>query len=313
MKTKSDYICIIANRNRNHFIHTSMETLGKTVVEKTTGKNGTMTKIHGTVPPKRTSKKVNVVESTTDYSLFKSLSGNRIIDEGTVRRLIQSFEKRYLLSPILVNEKFEIIDGQHRFQAAKELSLPINYIVIPGYSLPEVQILNSNTKNWTKLDYLDSYCELEYPAYLTMQKFMEKFPEFGFRSAETLLTFNYWGVNYNTKLNKDRKQHKATGKVHVRVRKFESGELEIEDYAKSVGFANKILEYREFFEGYHRHVFVNTMVGLLDNPKFSHEEMIEKLRQQPTSLVACVTVQQYRTLIENIYNYKRREKVNLRF
>jgi len=256
---------------------------------------------------------VTVVETTTDYDLFKPLNGNRMIDESLIRRLVNSFSKRYLFSPILVNEYFEIVDGQHRYEAAKELNLPINYISVPGYGLHEIQILNSNTKNWTKLDYLDSYCELNIPAYLTMRDFMREFPEFGIRAVETLTTFNYWGANYNYKINRDRKESKQKNKVNVRTRRFEEGLLEIPDIEKSYKYARMILEYREFFTGYYRHSFVHTMVGLFDDERFKHEDFIEKVRMQPTSLVTCVTTEQYRALIENIYNYKLKNKVNLRF
>ena len=44
-------------------------------------------------------------------------------------------KKKYLVSPILVNEKMEVIDGQHRLQAQKELNLPTYYIKNKGYDL----------------------------------------------------------------------------------------------------------------------------------------------------------------------------------
>ena len=94
------------------------------------------------------------VMTTTDYELFKILGGNRTIKPKHVIELKESFSKKYLISPILVNEEYEIIDGQHRYLAAQDLNLPIHYIICKGYGLQEVQMLNSINKKWTAYDYL---------------------------------------------------------------------------------------------------------------------------------------------------------------
>ena len=79
----------------------------------------------------------------------------------------------YLFTVIIVNEKYEIIDGQHRFDVIQELKLPLNYIVCKGYGLNEVHILNQNSKTWTSDDYLDGYCKLGYKDYLKYKEFKE--------------------------------------------------------------------------------------------------------------------------------------------
>ena len=64
---------------------------------------------------------VNQVLQTNVHSIFKTQKGNRPINKNHLDRLILSMKKKYLISPILVNEKMEVIDGQHRLQAQKEL------------------------------------------------------------------------------------------------------------------------------------------------------------------------------------------------
>ena len=54
-------------------------------------------------------------------------------------------------------------------------------------------------------------------------------------------------------------------------------------------------------------------LSLSKNKNFEFTEFIIKLNAQPTSLVDCTTTGHYITLIEEIYNYRRRDKVNLRF
>ena len=98
--------------------------------------------------------------TTNNYELFKSIDGNRNVNELHLSRLKKSIQKKYLFTFILVNEKHHIIDGQHRFEVIKELGLPLNYVVCKGYGINEVHQLNENSKNWNADDYLDGYCKL---------------------------------------------------------------------------------------------------------------------------------------------------------
>ena len=96
---------------------------------------------------------------TKNYSIFKFLNGNRNLELPHLKRLTESMTEMYLLSIIVVNEHFELIDGQHRFTAAQHLGLPIHFIIKTGYGLKEVQRLNTNSSVWNKKTYLESYCE----------------------------------------------------------------------------------------------------------------------------------------------------------
>jgi len=70
------------------------------------------------------------IQKTGDYTIFKILNFNRQkskkhIEE--IKRLVTN-ENLLHLHPILVNENMEVIDGQHRLEAAKALNLEIFYI-----------------------------------------------------------------------------------------------------------------------------------------------------------------------------------------
>ena len=86
------------------------------------------------------------VHTTEDYFMFKPIDGNRNKNLLHINRLKKSMAENYLFTVIIVNEKYEIIDGQHRFHVIEELKLPLNYIVCKGYALEEVHILNANSK-----------------------------------------------------------------------------------------------------------------------------------------------------------------------
>ena len=71
------------------------------------------------------------IYETTDYSKFKKLKGNR--DPKTAKKIVNSInEVGYVLDPILINEKDEIIDGQNRFEAVMQLGLPVVYVKQDG-------------------------------------------------------------------------------------------------------------------------------------------------------------------------------------
>lgn len=232
------------------------------------------------------------VQTTNDYAKFRTLDGNRTLNELHLKRLVSSMRVNYLLSPIVVNERMEVIDGQHRFAAAKELGLPVNFIIVIGYGLREVQILNANAKNWTANDYLSGYCDLGYEDYLTYRTFREKYG-FGHNECMAMLS----GTT-------------TTGKV---VETFYDGTFKVKSYKNACATADLLVQVAPYYAGYTRRVFVIAMIGLLKNDRFVFAELLSKLAIQPTALVDCTNVSQYVELIERIYNYKRQGKVNLRY
>jgi hypothetical protein len=244
-------------------------------------------------------KEQNVLH-TTDYSRFKFMLGNRKIDTNNLARLIQSFKKNYLYSPILVNQKMEIVDGQHRFMAAKTLQLPINYIVVKNYGIDEVQVLNTNGSNWLGKDFLSMYVERGYDSYIKLQKFMEDFPDFGIKSAIKIVTN---GTD-------------TDGKVHAiddKRKDFQEGRLKIHNIRLAYENAGKIMEYKKYFNAYTHLRFVSTMIALFKIRNFDNNTLLHKISLSPTSLVACHNIEQYKELLEKIYNHHTRQKLNFRF
>lgn len=250
------------------------------------------------------------IHSTNNYDLFSFLSGNRPVNPAHAKRLERAILKRYLFTIIIVNEFFQVIDGQHRYTVLKKLGLPVYYVIIPGYGINEVQLFNTNSSNWRKVDYLHTYCELGYPVYLQFRDFMEEFAEFKFQSAEMILSQKT--INRTSFTSKELVTETNTkGAVHFRT--FEDGDFVIPDIDWSRDCATKILQLKPYYIGFNRKSFIATMIQLLRNDNYDHNEFIAKLSWQPTALVDCTKVTHYRALIEEIYNYKRRSKVNLRF
>jgi len=232
------------------------------------------------------------VQVTKDYGLFKTIDGNRDVNELHVKRLTTSMQEKHLISPIIVNEKYQIIDGQHRFTAASELELPVYYIVIPGYGLSDVQRLNQNSKNWAVSDFLDGYCNVGKEDYIRFKKFVE---QYDFNMSISL------GVAINT----------IPGQ-HI-WGQFRNGVFKFDDYLGATERADKITALKAYTDLYNSRNFAYAMIHLLKNPKFELTTFMQKLSYQQGALVPCTTANAYITLIEEIYNYKSRNKVSLRF
>ena len=93
---------------------------------------------------------------------------------------------------------------------------------------------------------------------------------------------------------------------------FQNGELKINNYEDACENADKILRVAPMFPKYNSNVFVTTMIGLFKKPAYDHDEFLMKLSMNSTVLQPCINVSQYMILIEEIYNFKRRNKINLR-
>lgn len=236
-------------------------------------------------------KTVNTIFETKDYSIFKYLPGNRNHIKPHLERLKKSFKENYLISPITVNNNFEIIDGQHRFEAAKALNLPIRFFIAKNYGLKEVHKLNTLSKLWTSDDYIKSYIELNFKEYARLKKFKDKY-NLGYKAVFSICAGTHSGPFYDD---------------------FKNGLFEFKDYFKACLLAEYINTIRLIYPNAHRNTFVTCIISIFDKPGFNKDRLIRKIKLQPTKLTDCTTSENYKTVLEEIYNYKTKNKFNLRY
>lgn len=247
------------------------------------------------------------IYKTFDYDMFKMMDDNRDINTLHVQRLVESFKTKHLVSPITVNERKEVIDGQHRLLASKETGMPVYYMVLKGYGIQEVQIFNTNQKNWGKIDYLKMYCSEGKKSYMELSKFMEDFPDFGIQAAERIVTLSPYA----------KRQGRVNGHK-AQMKDFEEGKLSVPNITKSYQLARKLAEFKPYYPGYHRGVFISAVLPLFASKVYDHKEMIYKLgvcSEKGMRLVDCPNVESYRMMLEDIYNWKRQKenKVSFRY
>lgn len=256
----------------------------------------------------QSSQEVNKVYKTNDLSIFNQIEGNRPPNPQHIRRLSQSIKDNGLLcNPILVNEKMEVIDGQHRLLAAKDAKSEIYYVILKGYDLKEVHALNLNQKNWNKKDFLNGYADLGVYSYVKLKEFTQKNNDFNLTVCIALCSnLSTAGANISHKF---RKKFTVLNQREV----FEEGTWKIRNIELAQENADKIRLIKPYYDGYNRSTFIGTMLTIFINENFDFNEFMHKLRLQPTALVHCTNRSQYKMLIEDIYNYRSRNKVNLRY
>ena len=116
-----------------------------------------------------------VIQSTTDYDKFIILNFNRDKTKKHINEIKEMIEKDNLLHlhPILINNRWEVIDGQHRLEAAKLLYVPIYYI---QEDISYDHIINSNIvqKKLQLVDAIKYYALKEQLSdYISFKTYME--------------------------------------------------------------------------------------------------------------------------------------------
>lgn len=100
------------------------------------------------------------IYETDNYDLFQRLEGNRSITEDRIKAISDSIDAiGYQPVPILVNEKFEVIDGQGRLEVCKRKGLKIYFVIKNGIGIEECRAMNIKMRNWTIYDFIDSFAE----------------------------------------------------------------------------------------------------------------------------------------------------------
>jgi hypothetical protein len=125
---------------------------------------------------------------TRDYAKFRFSKENREIKTKTVALIKESMQKFGFIPgrPVLINNDGIIIDGQHRFLAAKDLGIEVEYEMLSGDYIEKMIKLNSTQSNWTLEDYINSYAIQNVDCYRKLLKFQEKY-DLSLSSSITIL------------------------------------------------------------------------------------------------------------------------------
>lgn len=234
------------------------------------------------------------IKETMDYNKFERGIFQRPLRDLTL--LKSSMQKNGFKTeyPIIVKSinknKYEILSGHHRFQAAKELLIPIKYIISDDFN--DTLEFETLTKEWSLKDYLHSNIATGNKNYIAVQQYKDKtnIPV----STVIFILSNAEG-NYNNI-----------------VKDFKLGKFEI----KNLEFAKTMLRIIKQFKDNNITAgssakFVRALSLCMKVESFDIDYLINKIIKRPSLLIAQTTTEKYIKHIDEIYNYGLKSKRKL--
>lgn len=245
-------------------------------------------------PKKIVDKKVKGPQQyeSIDYGKFRFVEANRDLNEHHVKEIMKEIQNNDLRdeSPVKVNEKFELMEGQHTFVGCERLELPIKYI-FSRMTIDDIGRYNGSQKPWTSVQVLNHYCVRKFENYLILNEFYKKYKY----PISTLLVL--LSGEHTKQLYKDFK----FGKFEVR-----------QSVAQVQSILDKICEFKHFNDKVFRHkTFVLTYIDCLTHPDFDHDKLVHKVSIVTEKFVKCDTQVDYLRMIEDVYNYRNQEPIRL--
>ena len=114
---------------------------------------------------------------TMSYEMFRLLNQNRPINEGLVKRLMESIKKIGYLPgrPVIVTQEMFVVDGQHRLEACRRLKVPVSYEITHHEPNDVMMALNANQEIWRLDEYVHYWAENGVECYKVLRDFDAEF------------------------------------------------------------------------------------------------------------------------------------------
>lgn len=227
---------------------------------------------------------------TDEFDKFKLIDSNRNDWELRAKNIAKSVKKvNYIPAPIIVNEKYEIIDGQARFTYCKQTKTPITYLVIKGLTVDDCVAMNASTTRWVISDYIESYAQRGWNDYVILNEFLKAAKSKGYGYKESV-----WTLTLSEGSNSDDK--------------IKNGEFVLKSGA--VKRAEEIMVYWDKFKDiptnrkkdFYKALGYCYLLECVDN-----ERLVRKVHQFPRRFLNIANVNGMMDILEEIYNYRNRK------
>ena len=232
----------------------------------------------------------NIIHITRDYSMFKTVKGNRSIDKGHVKRLVREMKKKDLELPIFINENDEVIDGQHTLEARKELNKPIRYIRGKFENEFDVAVMNANRKNWPMTAYLNFHIENDKKDYQIVKAMTRQY-SLPVGWAMFLLTGRYSMWN---NLRDD----------------FKQGKLKITHLQRCNDIGSSLMYLKNNFNIKLTRGFITAYAVVSEHPKFKWDRFKNALKTKSALLLRGTNTEDFIRVFDKVYNGNTQNKIN---
>lgn len=241
-----------------------------------------------------TTKVVGKVFWTDDLDQFRKLETNRDVLQGRVDKVKKSIKNNGWIkgSAILVNEKMEIIDGQARLEACKQLELPIQYIVGEGIGRKECAAANNSTI-WRQYDWIKSYADGGNTNYKYLQILMDKYAKKVGTATVMCAVSGTMGIDKTTIQN---------GRVNISAERFEMA-------TRALDFVSDFEPYVGKLEG-RKDTIMSAICFLYNADGIDNNKLLAKFKKNRPLLGAVAGAKSAFDELSNIYNYRSKEYVD---
>lgn len=223
------------------------------------------------------------LRTTKEYGRFTTLEGNRTISRSHINQLKRLIEKNGNLTdrfPIKVNPNGDVLDGQHRLEALKELKLPVTYEVVREADIETVRAINLGNRNWSWRDMAESHFRLGNAEYGWFLQYVDDY-NLPFRVAMSFCDNNTY------------RGHDSP---------FNRGGLLVEDKELAIQRAKHYRDVVDITAITHRDFALALRLVSL-NPEYEPERMIKKLNERGDTLPLKATRLDFARALEEIYNH----------
>ena len=233
-----------------------------------------------------------ITYKTQNYAMFKKIIGNRELSEFNVKAIVKNIKNNGLKPTIvIVNEKMEVIDGQHRIEALKRLNLPVLYQIHEGLTLGDCIAMNTSGTNWKAEDYIDSYAEMGDENYINLKWYTRMFPDFTATNIAAILN------------------SKSNARVGVSIK---HGTLTLQysgkDAEDRLNYILKIYKAIPNFVGRKECLFT-VLSRVMDLPIIDKTRLQDQMLKYGDQVTNVVDIKSCLNKVEDVYNYRKATKV----
>ncbi len=242
------------------------------------------------------------IEHTYDYNKFKLVGVNRQVINKHVISISEAIMYRNLLHlfPVIINSKWEVMDGQHRLAAVKHIEetkktkLPIYYVLDNEIEIDDMRLLNSNKINWKNQDYINYYAAKRVKPFIDLVKFQKDHPILSLSTCIEIVS--------------SRKRNLS---------ELKSGILLVDKLDKAYLVMKYIGELRHKMDSqipiWKSRDFINAMRDIVDTGKYQHKILMSSTRNSPDMWNRQFSKRSYVFEINCTYNHSLTEKEKIDF
>lgn len=241
----------------------------------------------------KTDKVIGKVYTTNNLEQFKMMQSNREL-RGRVKTVKASIEKHgWINSPIVCNERMEVVDGQARLQACKELGCGLSYTVVHGLDVHDCRVLNSVGNVWTYQDYIYSYADAGIQDYRYIQQIVTKMTnEWGSFSVDILQQM----------LGKSRKEDIKDGTAKMSMEQYNEA-------CKHISFVAPFIPVLKGIGIYGERLYGALFFASRKMPEYARERLLDAFKARAKYVLTAKPGRMVDAIkaIDEIYNYNRKK------